>query len=398
MKTNLIFLSLFLGFLLLTSCTSKEKVSENPLEKQILAIKNEFAPDKRVALFDIIAIQNNTEIVLKGESNIMDAVSTLKDNLKKENISFIDSIKILPEVTLGGQTRGVIKISVANLRSKPSHSAELATQATLGTPVLVYKKKDNWYLIQTPDKYLSWVDAGGLQLMTKETYASWKLSDKIIFLDTYGLSYEQSDENTQVVSDLVAGDVMVLKDEQKDFYQVHYPDSRIAYVNKSQSKKYNEWLANLNPTQESLMKTSKSLMGLPYLWGGTSSKGVDCSGFTKTIYFLNGMVIPRDASQQIHVGELSDDKKNFDNLKPGDLLFFGVPATESKKERVVHVGMWIGNNEFIHASGRVHISSVDKNASNYDDYNFNRYLRSKRMLNANDLGIINLAKTDVFKD
>jgi len=398
MKTHHVFFSFFFGILFFNSCTSKEKVSENPLEKQILAIKNEFAPDKRVALFDIVAIQNNTEIVLKGESNLINAIKTLKDNLKKENISFIDSIKILPGDTLGEQTRGVIKISVANLRSKPSHSAELATQATLGTPVLVYKKKDNWYLIQTPDKYLSWVDGGGLQLMTQETFALWKLSDKIIFLETYGQSYEQPSKNTQVVSDLVAGDIVVLKDEQKYFYQIRYPDNRTAYISKSQSKKYKVWLANLNPSQESLMKTSKSLMGLPYLWGGTSSKGVDCSGFTKTIYFLNGMVIPRDASQQIHVGELSDDKKNFDDLQPGDLLFFGVPATDRNKERVVHVGMWIGNNEFIHASGRVHISSVDKNATNYDEYNFNRYLRSKRMLNTNDSGIINLANRDFFKD
>ena len=95
---------------------------------------------------------------------------------------------------------------------------------------------------------------------------------------------------------------------------------------------------------DALVETSKTLMGVPYLWGGTSTKGVDCSGFTKTIYYLNGMVIPRDASQQVHTGKLIDSVTNFDALEKGDLLFFGRKATDTGTEKVVHVGMWIGNN------------------------------------------------------
>ena len=110
------------------------------------------------------------------------------------------------------------------------------------------------------------------------------------------------------------------------------------------------------------------------------------------------MVIPRDASQQVHSGKEVDSVKNFENLQKGDLLFFGRQATDSTRERVIHVGMWIGNNEFIHSSGRVHISSMDANAENYDDYNRNRYLRSNRYLADNKEGVIELAKTPLFKD
>lgn len=379
-----------------TSCTIKKSTKINPSEEQIAIVKNQFVPDKRVALFDVISVKNKNDIILKGESNLPEAIQALKENLKAKNITFVDSIQILPNSSLEGKTRGVIKISVANLRSKPKHSSELATQATLGTPVLVYKKTDNWYLIQTPDKYLSWVDSGGIQLMNQEEFANWKLADKIIFLNTYGQSFENKQQH--IVSDLVAGDVLEVIDELKTAYKVKYPDGRTAYVHKNQAKKYKTWLAELKPTQESLIKTSKDLMGLPYLWGGTSSKGVDCSGFTKTIYFLNGMIIPRDASQQVHTGLLTDENKNFKNLQAGDLLFFGTPAAKDKKERVTHVGMWLGNNEFIHSSGRVHISSMDKNAPNYDEYNFNRYLKSKRILNQMDKNIINLTEISVFKN
>jgi len=125
---------------------------------------------------------------------------------------------------------------------------------------------------------------------------------------------------------------------------------------------------------------------------------MDCSGFTKTIYFLNGMVIPRDASQQVHTGKSIDSVQEFDNLEKGDLLFFGRKATDSTAERVVHVGMWIGNNEFIHASNMVRISSMDPDAENFDEWNRNRYLRTKRILKEQDPDLIHLAQNPLFKE
>lgn len=379
------------------SCKNEVEASSNPLGVYVDSVQQDFAPDKRVALFAVEASLHKDSYVLRGESNLPEAVNALKTKLNKANISYTDSIDMLPESTFKNRHWAVIKISVANLRSKPGHSSELATQATLGTPVTMYKTEGDWFLIQTPDKYLAWVDKGGIEVLTDANFDQWKASKKIVYTAISGYSYE-SPSSSQVVSDLVAGSILEWVADIGNFYEIQYPDGRKGYVLKSESQKYDTWLEGLTPTSESLVATSKQLMGLPYLWGGTSTKGVDCSGFTKTVYFLNGMVLPRDASQQVHTGKVIDSKKDFSDVAVGDLLFFGRPATDSTKQRVVHVGMWIGNNEFIHSSGRVHISSFDKEAPNYDAYNYDRYLQTNRVLNEQHKEVINLQKIPVFKD
>ncbi|WP_121065719.1 C40 family peptidase [Maribacter vaceletii] len=390
---------LFIGFLL-SSCVDSSKLEKIPLMGEIAAINEEYAPDKRVALFSVSAVKEEDTYILRGESNLPKAVEALKDDLKEKNVIFVDSITILPKADLEGKTKGIVTISVANIRSNAKHSAELATQATLGTPVNILKREGDWVLIQTPDKYISWVDSGAIVALSNEDFLQWKKAPKIIYTNTMGYVYSKIDKESQILSDVVAGGIMEFLSEEKGFYKVGFPDGRKGFVLKTEVMKYDNWISNLNPTGENLVATSKKFMGLPYLWGGTSTKGVDCSGFTKSIYFLNGMVIPRDASQQVNTGKSIDSVKNFKDLQKGDLLFFGRKRTDSTKERVVHVGMWIGNKEFIHSSGsgRVQIGSVDSKAANYDAFNVDRYLRTKRILKEKDKALVNLANTPIFKD
>lgn len=386
-------------FLILASCQEKEETEVNEAGNVIEGVREDHAPDSRVALFDVEAEKKGDGYILHGESNLPEAVDELKNRLKEENIQFTDSIQMLPdEKGLEGKTMGVVKISVANLRDEPKHSAQLVTQATMGMPLKVYKKEGSWYYVQTPDDYLAWVDYGGIENMTQTEFSEWKKTDKLIFLEAFGASYKEPDASSAIVGDLVAGDILELSGEQNDFYEVRYPNQKKAFVEKNKALPYSDWLSSLEQDKESLVETSKELMGLPYLWGGTSPKGVDCSGFTKTVYFLNGMVLPRDASQQVHTGKLVDTTRNFENLIAGDLLFFGRPATDSTSEKVVHVGMWIGDNKFIHSMGEVHISNFDTTASDFDDYNYNRYLRTKRLLDQENNQIIYLKDKDIFTD
>lgn len=376
---------LLLFFLLIGFSCSQDNISQ--VEGIIEKYKAQAAPDKRVALWNI-SLENDT---LKGETDQIEALQSFLSELEQQNIQLSNTIKTLPGTELGEKTRALVTISVANIRSQPKHSAELATQALMGTPLKVLKKEGGWYLVQTPDQYISWVDQAGIHLLTENELDTWYRGPKLVFTAQTGYVWEVPDQKDRV-SDLVAGDILTFRNETKDFFEVSLPDGRSGWVAKSEMLPWESWISSRETSEEKLISTAKQMMGAPYLWGGTSVKGMDCSGFTKTIFYLNGQIIPRDASQQINEGEEIDTDKNWEKLEVGDLLFFGEKATSDKKERVVHVGMWIGNNEFIHSRGRVRISSFDPESPLYDEYEINRYLRTKRIINKQSDGVISVSE------
>ncbi|MDN3670847.1 C40 family peptidase [Echinicola jeungdonensis] len=384
---NISFVYLIIGLLVLGSCSSSKEEQVSPIIEEL---KNEYAPDKRVAIFDL-KFENG---ILKGETDQLKGLQELKAKLGNEGIKFTDKVRILPSQGLGNQTQALITLSVANLRSEPHHSAELSTQATLGTPLKVLKEKEGWYLVQTPDQYLAWVDEAGIALCDSLKMNNWKESEKVIYTTTTGFAFNDKEESEKI-SDLVAGNILQLAKISQDHFEIVFPDGRTGFIPKSEGMLFQNWIKGGELTDEKLISTAKTMMGTPYLWGGTSIKGVDCSGFTKTIYYLNGKIIPRDASQQVREGSLVDTLKNWENLEVGDLLFFGQPATETSKEKVVHVGMWIGNQSFIHSRGRVRISSFDPKSPLFDEKELNRYLKTKRYRNSPSKGIQNVQEIGI---
>jgi cell wall-associated NlpC family hydrolase len=368
------FLSCLLLLIQACSPSRKSASNTNPLQPSIDSIKKIYAPDPRTAVFNI----TSHGAVISGETNIPEAKTALLQILPS---GWTDSIRTLPDPALGGNTHAVVTISVANLRAKPGHPNEMVTQATLGTPLKVLKKERGWYQVQTPDRYIAWTEGGVIKLMDAAAAAQWQSMEKAIYTKPYGFAYTTEDTDSPTVSDMVYGDVVAFRPPHNGFYNISFPDGRSAYISAGEMAPYKEWTASRQPTHENLVSAARKLMGVPYLWGGTSFKGVDCSGFTRTVYFMNGLVLPRDASQQISIGEEIDTKNGWANLQAGDLLFFGTPAKDGKPERVIHVGMWLGgeNNEFIQSAGKVQVSSFKPGAPNYDEGELHRFLHAKRV-------------------
>ena len=376
---------------LFISCKNNTKIVTE-LQNIHSKIKATYAPDKRVELFDINFQLADNQLILEGETTSKKAFSILLDSLNNRKLKFTNNVRILPDAAVGNLKFAIARNSVINIRSKPKHSAELGTQGLLGMPLKVLDKKGDFYRVQTPDNYISWVDKGGITRMNKEIFDQWNFRKKIIFTKNFGYVYADKSENSSIISDITLGGILKYKSLDNRFYEVEYPDKRKGFVKKEEAIIYESWIQNLNPTKENIETIAKKMDGFPYLWGGTSSKGMDCSGYTKMVYFMNGFIIPRDASQQINAGKTVDKELKFEGLAKGDLIFFGRKATAEKKQRVTHVGLWLGNDkmEFIHASGNVHVSSMDNKQPNYDEFNKNRYLGSKRYLGVKDKMIIDL--------
>jgi SH3-like domain-containing protein len=298
-------------------------------------------------------------------------------------ITVRDSLSVVPQASAGKKTFGVVNMSVANLRAKPAESAELLSQTILGTPLAVLKKERGWCYVQSPDEYLGWI-SDGIELMSRDDYAAWTARPKVIVTAAFGFTRAAQRDTAQVVSDIVAGALLALIKEAGAYYQVQYPDGRVAFLSRRDGQPFDGWLEKAEDTPGNIAATAKRFIGIPYLWGGTSSKGFDCSGFTKTVYFLNGVQLPRDASQQALVGDSVDPGPTLDKLKIGDLLFFGSRADGQKRERVTHVAIYLGDKEFIHASGDVRINSLLLSHANYSAHHYNTFLQARRIIGAGE--------------
>jgi gamma-D-glutamyl-L-lysine dipeptidyl-peptidase len=347
--------------------------------------------NKKIILFIFVSIlitiilNQNMNAQVKNGKKLSAGFNSKKNYADSTN-------KILSKKSDGDKIFGVVNLSVASLRSKPGHSEELATQSLLGASVKIGEKNKNWYYVQTPDNYSAWVESDAIKLMNKEEYNDWLNAEKIIFTSPFGFSYSKSSLNSQTNSDLVKGDIVKLLNVENNFYKVEFPDKRVAFIPVKDCEYFQKWLSNLKVDSQGIIKTAESLLGIPYLWGGTSIKGMDCSGFTKLVFFLNGILLPRDASQQAAVGEFVTNKIDAAKLKPGDLLFFGEKASSGRKEKVVHVGIYIGDGEFIHSSGFVRKNNLLMGKPDFQQQRVNNYLFAKRILSSLDKNGIYLLK------
>ncbi len=361
-----ILLTALFAFVACNPSGNKENLSKQ-FDSVAADVKKEYAPDRREKTFEVeLDFPEGSDIaVVYGVTTEAGAKEALLSNLEERGVEVKDSVVILPHPDLGDKTYGVTAQSVINFRYGARYSSESATQCLMGMPLRLLERRGNWTRAITPEGYVAWVSSGSIQPMNEEEYQQWKESRKLIVTTHYTLFRESPSDNAAVVSDGVWGNVVQADRRAGKYYKVILPNGKEAYVLNSDVDDFGAWLDSRNPTPENIIATARKFVGFPYMWGGTSIKAMDCSGFTKTSFFLNGIILERDASQQAKTGVDVDITEGLDNLEPGDLLFFGSKATEERPERVTHVGIYIGKGVFIHSATSVRINSLLPDEPNY---------------------------------
>ncbi|MDD2263662.1 MAG: C40 family peptidase [Bacteroidales bacterium] len=379
------FLAAFVAWAVLTGCGR-----DRTLEKLSVIsdnMKTAFAPDKREKVYEISfeKQKNSKTYTAKGSTTEPGVGPALTAAAASQGIQLTDSITVLPDPSLNGFIYGVTSLSVANLRYESRYAAESATQTLMGMPLRILDKKGGWTRVMTPEGYIAWVSSGSLQEMDQAAYDNWMAAPRVIVNKHYTLFREQPLPGAPVVSDGVWGNIVELEGQTSLYYRVKLPDGKQAYLSRFDAEPFQRWAHDADPLPEHIISTAMQFVGFPYLWAGTSVKAMDCSGLVKTVFYLNGIILLRDASQQARMGEPVDITQGWDHLKMGDLIFFGRRATNDNKESITHVGIYIGDGRFIHSAGRVRINSLDPASTIYYEGS-DRLLKAARILGHIDDG------------
>ncbi len=372
-KFSLIFLIL-ISFA--TSCSRISPKVPADVQKAVENVQKKFAPDKRLAVFRVKLQKKGDQLIASGEVNDARLAKILADSLRAhaDQLDLIFNVVALPDSTLGDSTLAIVDVSTGHLRRAPKNSSELISQAVLGSTLRLLKKKDGWFFVQMEDRYLGWMGKSYFWRTDSAGWKKWQEQPKVLVTSTWGWVKKAPRENSESLTDVVAGARLPVKGVAGSWFRVELPGGKIGYLPRSKAVRLEKWQKE-KPSAAKIVRTGRQFLGLPYLWGGTSSKAFDCSGFVQTVFKLNHIVLPRDANQMALIGEKIDPGENFENLKPADLLFFG-----PKPGKITHVALSIGKGHFYHADGRVHENSLFKGDSLFNAYRFRTFRMARRIL------------------
>ena len=228
---------------------------------------------------------------------------------------------------------GICNLAIVPVRSEPSDRSEIVTQLLFGEHIEILERQNQWSRIKIQfDDYEGWVDSKQYQEISEANFN--QLSNEAIILNADLIDYITSPDNLLLPIPLGAS-LSFLNNNEINISNFDFEGTRTSGIK----------------PKSALINTAFMYLNAPYLWGGKTPFGIDCSGFTQMVYKLNGYKIHRDASQQALEGE---PLSFIEESEAGDLAFF-----DNEEGNIIHVGIIMDNNYIIHASGKVRIDRLD---------------------------------------
>jgi len=233
---------------------------------------------------------------------------------------------------------GIVNLPLVPLRESDSERSEMTSQLLFGECVEILETREHWLLLRNhSDNYVGWADKKMIRILKKQEEQQLSVSK------SYCVSYplmkgeDRATGETLILpggSKLIGfnGTEMKVDDKRFQFDPVH-----LTAIDKKNSNH--------------LIELAKQYLNAPYLWGGKTIMGIDCSGLVQVIFSICGIQLPRDASQQVEYGKVIDF---LSEVKAGDLAFF-----ENTEGKIIHVGILLNSHQIIHASGWVKIETID---------------------------------------
>ncbi len=351
-----------------------------PLLEAIRSVTNKLAPDSHAVICRIAPSREGNHFVLRGEVENAAAKAEAMAAARRTGLDVRDRIDVVPDEKLGGRLWGIASLSVVDVREKPNNAGEMGTQMLTGECFRVWKEQSNWFLVKTADGYVGWVERGGFTNCDRAEVDRWNAAPHLIVTAYEERILEKPEAEAMPVSDVVMGCQIEKLAEAGDWFRVGLPDGRSGWLAKRAAAGYAQWKASRRPTPQNIEHTAREFLGRPYSWGGNSIRGLDCSGLTKLVFFLNGIDLRRNANEQCLQGTEVPIDDGLANLKKGDLLFFGRRARRGQPEWVNHTAIYLGDGLFIQASEFVRISSLDSSSPLADRRRIRSLLHARRIL------------------
>jgi cell wall-associated NlpC family hydrolase len=241
----------------------------------------------------------------------------------------------------------VVVVAVENMCSAPDEDTDVVSQATLGQVVTILATKDAFARVETPDRYTGWLRRASLEDRVDASAPRYASSGPLVEVTSLMANvYREPDVTTarpKIQAPLATRLEVAGSDPSERWIAVHLPAGDTGYIQAGDVKALDAAAPRPRGDGTALAATARRFLGVPYLWGGMTAHGVDCSGFVSRVYHANGIEIPRDADLQFDdPGALPVER---DHLQAGDLVFFGRDA-----KHITHVGLYLADGHFISAT------------------------------------------------